>query len=311
MSIFKDLIDNKGRTSAERAEAKELERLINEEAKANFYDPEWRREFAAVLTESIQEGFEVESMFPEIVNVESVGFDDRIILEEETGLEVFYTAKGGHIEQSSLVSEKLEMPRDTLGFHVSEFEDKLLAGFAHQVGQLRNMAVKRLDFGIQKEVKNLVEAAAPPAGSYHVSGAGINQAALNTAIREVRDESDGASVTIFGRSTVVDQISDFPGFADEALEEVRQRGRLGVYHGATIIALNQYKDEWGNSFMPANELYVIAGDAGRFVLYGGLKAKEYVEDDNWYWHYLGRQDFGGIVHHPERLRRFEDTNIAA
>jgi len=42
-----------------------------------------------------------------------------------------------------------------------------------------------------------------------------------------------------------------------------------------------------------------------FAMYGGLKSKEYVEQDNWYWHYIGRQDFGGVLSRPERTRRHE------
>ena len=61
--------------------------------------------------------------------------------------------------------------------------------------------------------------------------------------------------------------------------------------------------------MPANEMYVIGSNAGLFALYGGLLSKEYTEADNWYWHYIGRQDFGGILHRPERVRRFLDTNV--
>jgi len=142
-----------------------------------------------------------------------------------------------------------------------------------------------------------------------VTGAGLDKAALDQAIREVRDESQSGVVTLYGRSTMVDQIMDFPGFADEALEEIRLRGRLGAYRGASVVQVKNWKDEDGVSFIPANEMYVVGDDAGLFAMYGGLKSKEYVEDDNWYWHYIGRQDFGGVLHRPERARRFVDSNI--
>lgn len=309
MSDFKTLIDNKGNTPEERTAIRELTQRVNAEAKENWHNPEWRREMAAVLTESILEGFTYETFYDQIVNVERVGFDDRVILEEETGLKVFFVAKGGHIEASAMVSESMEIPRDTLGFHVYEFEDKMESNFAKNAATLRNLAVRRLDWGINKQIKNLVEAAIPNGNQYYISGAGLSQAALNQAIREVKDESMSDTVTIFGRSTMVDQITDFSGFADEALEEIRNRGRLGTYRGANVVQVRNWKDEDGVSFIPANELYVMGQDAGMFAMYGGLKSKEYVEQDNWYWHYLGRQDFGGVVHHPEYVRRFVDTAI--
>ena len=309
MSTLKSFIDNYGASAEDRAKALSMIDKVNAEAKANWEDSDWRREMARVLTQSILEGFRYETFFDQIVNVERVGFDDRVILEEETGLKVFFIAKGGHIEASALVSESMEIPRDTLGFHVYEFEDKMESNFAKSAATLRSLAVRRLDWGVNKQIKALVEAAIPNGNTFYISGAGVSQAALNTAIREVRDESPSGSVTIYGRSTMVDQIADFPGFADEALEEIRLRGRLGTYRGASVVAVQNWRDEDGVSFIPANEMYVIAQDAGMFATYGGLKSKEYVEQDNWYWHYLGRQDFGGVVHKPERIRRFVDTSI--
>ena len=307
---LKDLLrDNKGRTAEERAELRKMETELTEMAKANWDDPAWHREFAAVLTESIVEGFTLETFFDQIVDVERVGFDDRVYIEEMTGLKVFYTAKGGHIEASALVSETITLPRDTLAFHVYEFEDKLLSGFAKTTAEMRNLAVRRLEWGTTNAIKNLAQSAIGSGSPYYISGAGVSKAALDTAIREVQDESNSDTVSIFGRSTMVDQIMDFPGFADEALEEIRNRGRLGRYRGANVIQARNWKDEDGASHLPANEMWVMSQDFGRFAFYGDIKSKEYVEQDNWYWHYIGRIDFGGVVHRPERARRIIDTSI--
>jgi hypothetical protein len=308
-TAFKTLIDNYGRTPEERAKALDLIDKVNAEAKANWEDPQWRREMAAVLTQSILEGFTFDTYYDQIVRTERVGFDDRVFLEEETGLEVFYTAKGGHIEASAMVSEVLSLPRDTLGFHVYEFEDKMESGFAKTMAQLRNLAVRRLDAGVHKELRLLLEAAIDSGSPYYVSGANLSQSALNTAIREVRDESASGVVTLYGRSPMVDQITDFTGYADEALEEIRARGRLGTYRGASVVQIRNWKDQNGVAFAPANELWVVSDDSSMMALYGGLKSKEWVEDGNWYWHYIGRQDFGGVLHRPERARRFVDTAI--
>ena len=309
MSLKDTIRDNKGRTAEERAELRELQDEINEEAKANWDDPEWHREFAAVLTESILEGFVLETFFDQIVDVERVGFDDRVFIEEMTGLKVFYTSKGGHIEASQLVSEVITLPRDTLAFHVFEFEDKLLSNFAMSTAEMRNLAVKRLEWGTTNAIKNLVQAGIPNASPYYISGAGVSQSALNQAVREVQDESKSDTVSIYGRSTMVDQIMDFPGFADEALEEIRNRGKIGRYRGASVIQARNWKDEDGASHIPANEMWVMSKDFGKFAFYGDIKSKEYVEPDNWYWHYIGRTDFGGVVHRPERARRVIDTSI--
>jgi hypothetical protein len=308
-SIFKTFIDNYGSSTEERAKARELIEKINADAQANWENPEWRRQMARVLTQSILEGFQFETFYDLIVQVDRVGYTDRVILTEETGLKVYFIAKGGHIEASSMVSEKMELPRDTLAFHVFEFEDKMVDNFAKNAATMRNLAVQRLDWGVNRQIKALVEAGIGVASPYYETGASVSQAALNAAISGVRDASKTGQVTIFGRASMVDQISDFTGFAPEAQEEIRLRGGIGVYRGARIISVGHDKDEDGVSFMPANEMFVIGSDAGLMAIYGGLKSKEYSDYDNWYWHYIGRQDFGGVLHRPERARRFVDTSI--
>ena len=306
---FKAVLDNWGRTPEERQKAIKIAEEVNDIVRENWSDPKFRREMAAVLTESILEGFVSETFYDQIVTVERVGFNDRVFLEEETGLKVFFIAKGGNIEASSMTSEVLEIPRDTLGFHVYEFEDSMEANYAKNAATLRNLAVRRLDAGVTLQIKALIQAAIGSGSPYYISGAGLSKPALDQAIREVRDESVSGQVTIFGRSPMTDQITDFQGFADEALEEIRLRGRLGTYRGAQVVQARNWKDEEGAAYVPANELYVVAQDSSKFAMYGGLKSKEYVEDDNWYWHYLGRQDFGGVIHRPERIRRIVDTAI--
>jgi hypothetical protein len=307
--FLKQLIDGYGRSPEERAKLNKLVEDVNIEASAKWGDPEWHREMARVITESILEGFRFETVYDQILRTERVGMDDRVFIEETTGLRVFYIAKGGNIEASSLVSEVLEMPRDTLAFHVYEFEDKMRSGFAKSAAEMRRLAVERLNWGVYRGVQALIQAAVPNGSPYYIAGAGITEPALQAAIREVRDVSPNGNVTIVGRSTMVDQIADFDGYADEALEEIRRRGRLGVYRGATIISVPRDLDETGTASFPANEMYVVAENAGRYALYGGILSKEYLELDNWYWHFLGRQDIGGVIYRPDRIRRFVDTSI--
>ena len=74
-----------------------------------------------------------------------------------------------------MVSEAMEIPRDTLGFHVYEFEDKMQSGFAKSAATLRNLAVRRMDWGVNKQIKALVEAAIGIRVPYYVSGAALDQ----------------------------------------------------------------------------------------------------------------------------------------
>lgn len=306
----KKLIDSFGRTAQERADQKALMDAANKEAAENWTNPEWRREFAAALTESILLGFEFETLVNRFINTDTVGFNDRVLVKETKGLKAYFMARGGYIEASELHSEVTEVPRDMIGAHVYEFEDKFLTNFSETAQDLRNACVQRIDAEVNRRVHTVLATAIDAASPYYLDGPSIDKAVLDQAIREVRDASRTGEVVIWGRSTTVDQIMDFDGFGNETQEEIRQKGILGVYRGAPIVQLKNYTDEDDVAFIPANELWVTSRDMGKFAFFGGLQSKEYSEQDNWYWHYVARRDSGCLVHKPERARRLIDTSIS-
>ena len=304
-------VDSFGNTLEERQSAQKLMEEVNEEARANWDNPQWRAEFAAELTESILLGFEYETVIDRVVETERTDFDGRIFVRETTGLKAFWMARGGYIEASELTSEVSEVPRDMIGVHVWEFEDKLVNNFAESAQALRDLSIKRMDAEVNRRLHVLLQEAVPTGSPYYVATPGLSKPALDAAIRAVRDTSESGEVAIIGRPTMVDQIMDFDGYSDETKEEIRQKGVLGIYRGAPVVSLRNYKDEDNVPYYPGNELWVVGRDVGKFAFYGGLKSKEFMEQDNWYWHYLARRDSGVLIHHPERARRLVDSNLPA
>lgn len=303
------MVDSFGRNQEENKVRLEIMEKANEEARENWSKPEYRRDFAADLTESILLGFEYETLLDRWIQTERVDFNGRSYIKETTGLKAFYMARGGYIEASEMTSEVSELPRDMIGVHVWEFEDKFVTSFAESAQNLRDLSIKRMDSEVNRRVFTVLQEAVASGDPNYTSAAGISQSTLNEAISAVRDESKTGTVSIIGRPTMTDQIMDFTGFGNETLEEIRAKGFLGVYRGANVISLKNYEDEEGDAFIPNNELWVIAPDVGKFAFYGGLLSKEFTELDNWYWHYLARRDSGLLIHHPERSHRFIDTSI--
>lgn len=317
--VHSTMIDPFGRTTEERAELRAKIQKVNEEAAANWSDPVWRREMAAEMTETIYMGFEHENLLSLLSNVENAGFNDRAFVKEVRGLRAFWVARGGYIEESTIKSEVMEIPRDTIGFHVSEMEDKLMVNFAETQSNLIELGIQRLDAEVNSRFLALLQAAIPSNSAYYISGSGLSLTNLNTGLREVRDTSRSFDITLVGRATMTDQIIDQllgtahngGGFLPETNEALVQRGVLGTYRGARIVTLINWKNDVDAAFFPANELYVIGRDASKCAFFGGLMSKEFVEEDNWYWHYLTRRDFGAVVHRPDRVRRIVDTSISA
>lgn len=311
------MLDPYGRSDEERKELRAKLDRVNKEAFDNWDDPTWRRSMAQQMTEVIYRGFEHENLLSLFTEVENAPFDGRVFIKEVRGLRAFWVSRGGYIEASNMHAEVMELPRDTIGFHVYEFEDKLRTNFGETQASLVQLASQRMDAEVNLRMFSLLQAAVPSSSPYYTSGAGLSLAAINDAMRAVRDQSNNFEVAIVGRITMTDQIIDrlnassaFTGFLPETNEQMLQRGVLGTYRGARIITLRNFDDDTRTPFFPANELWVIGAGASKFAFWGGLLSKEYVEDDNWYWHYLARRDFGGVVYRPERLRRIVDTTIA-
>jgi hypothetical protein len=311
MSATKKMVDSFGRSKEENRARAEIMERANEEARKSWKDPQYRADFAADLTESILEGFEYTTLVDQWIETERTDFNGRVFVRETRGLKAFWMARGGYIEASELTSEVSEMPRDMIGVHVSDMEDKFLTNFAESAQNLRDWSIIRMDAEVNRRVREVLAEAVPNTSPYYATAAGISKTTLDAAIRRVRDESKTGEVVVVGRPTVTDQIMDFNGFSNETQEEIRQKGMLGVYRGARILSLKNYKDEEGAAFFPANELWVMARDAGKFCFYGGLQSKEFSELDNWYWHYLARRDAGVLIHHPERTHRIVDSSIGA
>ena len=310
-STTKQLVDAFGRTADDKRAQRQLIEAANAEARDNWDSAKWRAEFAADLTESILLGFEYESLLDRWIETETVGFNDRIFVRESGGLKAFWMARGGYIEASELTAEVSEVPRDMIGVHVWEFDDKFVTNFSESAQTLRTLAIRRMDAEINRRVHATMSEALAAGSPYRITTPGLSKAALDASLRQVSDSTASGEVVIVGRPTMVDQICDFEGYGDETKEEIRRRGVLGTYRGATIVSLKNYKDEDGAAYLPANEMWVMSRDVGKFGFFGGLKSKEFEEQDNWYWHYLARRDVGLLIHHPERARLLVDSNQAA
>lgn len=302
------------RTPEQTEEYTALVTKATEEAQENWDNPQWHRDMARDVNEALDWGFVNESLFGSYVSYEQLGEYDRKVLKYRRGLKAFSTARGGYVEESQLFTEVWEVPRDSLGFHVSLSEDDIRANFGPTIADVTSLGVARLNAEINRRFFQMLQAGVPNTAANYHSASGLSKTTLDAAIVEVKDQlrPDGMGpmpVTIAGRAGMVDQISDFTGFANEALEEIRRMGRLGTYRGCNVVVINHHADEDGVSYFPANELWVFAGNVGSFVKFGGLRSKEWTEDAIDYWHYKTTCDIGGVIQWPEYSARFIDTAI--
>lgn len=309
---------------APRDEAKakayaEAQAALNSEAQKNWKNEAWHNEIAALISARVDWGFEFNNNFGQYFDVVNVGEFDVYEVMEVRGLEAFWVAKGGYIDETQLRTNRWTMGRDTIGFHVSEFEDKLRANFAWSLEQIVGLAEQRMDAQINQKMFQMLQAAVPPSSDYYVAATGgLTKAMLDENLTAVADtiRPNGAGrmpITIMGRRSAIDKISDVvtdPAALQDpsATEEIRRNGRLGAYRGANIQVLENYADANDVEYLPSDELWIFGGEVGKFVFYGGSVTKTWDEHTSDYRHYRTRKDCGGLVYHPEYARRIVITD---
>lgn len=299
-----------------RAEARAAIQAANEEAAARWDDPQFHREIAAEMSTVIYWGFNHENILSLMTEVETVGLNDRITIREVRGLKVFWVALGGYIDQSNIWAHTVELQKDQVGFHLSEAEDKMIAGFVEAANDIQGLAIQTMDAAMQVRLLSLFQTAIPSSSPYYVQGAGLSLSALDTALIEVMEETQTLEVpAIIGRASMINQIFNdllaSNNFTPETNEVLLRSGVIGSYKGANVIRLRNFRNDANVSYFPANEMYVVGRDASKFGFWGGLTTKEWTEQGGWYWHLMGRRLAGGLLYRPERVRRIVDTSIAA
>lgn len=296
----------------DQGEQREAIAAVNADARENWFDPEWQRAMTADLNETIFEGFAHENLIDVLADVDRVGMDERISVEEVRGLEAYWVSEGGQIDSSTMTENVWELRRDLVGFQVDEFEDKIRSNFARYSSQLASLGIQRLDAAVNSRVLRLYQAVISGASPYLIQTAGVSLPALDTAIDEVADETDDGEVVIVGRAVMVNQITSELAatglYIPETNEEIIRTGRVGRYRGATIARLVNHKDANGKSFVPGNEMYIAGRNAARVGFWGGLETKTWSDADGGdYFHLKSKLRTGAAVHRPERVRRYVDT----
>lgn len=303
-------------TLQEKTELAAKANRLSEEARLNWDSPSWHAEAAATIATEITEGFDSTNIMDLMADVEYVGDGDIVTVSELKGLRVFQLARGGYIEESTVRQDVFALSRDTFGFHVSDMEDKMQANFGVEAAKMIELGQRRMASELNLRVLRTFQEAVQSGDANYEAAAGLDLDTLNEGLRTVKDESE-SDVTIIGRPSMTEKIIDglqglngggFAAYLPETNEEIVQRGGVGRYRGARIIELRNFKDDAGASFFPGNELWIVGRDASKFAFFGQPKQKEWVEPDNWFWHFAMRRDFGGVVYRPERLFRIIDTN---
>ena len=315
-------------TQPNREKAEEIAALksaLDEEAKENWENPAWHREVAATISSTLTYSYQFDFSTGPYFDTRNVGeFDDVEIVEERNGVKVFFTARGGYIEESQPRRRRYKVPRDTMGFHVSEFEDKVRSGFSDSVDMVASQGRTALNTEANRRLFTVLNAAISVGGGNETDGGGaLTKAMVDDALIQVRDairpDPQGpVPVTILGRAAAIDNLSELTantswaagaafGLNESAAEEARRNGFIGTYKGANVVVLVNYTDADGTPYVEDDSLWILGGNAGVFANYGGVRTKTWIENTSDYYHIRARQDIGVLVNQPQLVHKISAT----
>lgn len=207
------------------------------------------------------------------LGIQFVGEDDRVHVTEARGLRAFWVARGGHIEGSAIHTDTLELPQDIVGCHVMDPATKF--DWSH----IAELAVDRMSNEIIHRVVRVYESAVPSVSQVSPSIADR----IDTAIEEVIDASLEDKIVVVGR-----------------------RRRTGIVSGPNIkfVELRSVKDELERDIF-GDTTVVASPEASTWAIFGKPHFSVYREKDTIpnNLHFLVSLNVGGVVHHPERVRR--------
>lgn len=287
------------------------------EAQENWHKPEFQAKYLNDLAYLVWEGFQYNNVLDQWADVEYAGEFERITIEEVRGLQVYWTSDGGYIQESHMTDRVWELPRDECGFHVVEKLRKIRSGFSKWFDRMVSLAPSQLQGEFNSRLLRTIQASIGPSSPYYTSTSGISLSTIDTLLTEVGDTiTDDEGYAIVGRKTVTDQLlnelQSSNLFAPATQDEMLRTGRLGVYKGAPIIELRNFRDQYDRPTIPAGMLIIAAKSATKVGIWGGLMAQTWDEmggGTDTYHHEYGSMEAGFAVARPDHIRVYMDTSL--
>lgn len=304
------------------AELEKQIRALNEQAYEKIFDEGWRRELAQQLGTEMYQGFRNTNMAELVTTVKRYARNETASISSVRGLQAFHIARGGYIEESTIVEDTFYIDKLQIGIHMVEHIDRFETGFVKSADTIINLGAQRLDAEINRAVFRALQIAVPNTADNYSAVNGLGLAALSDAIAQVEDAPDAVygsgEPVIVARATMIRQIRDaltnnfgFSAFTPETNEDLLRRGQVGSFMGTPIVRIANYRDEMNRPYFPANEVWIVGKDAATTGFFGTPRQHNYITPGEEYWHFINRVDYGVAVTNPTHLHRIVDSSIPA
>lgn len=277
-----------------------------------------REALAEMIVEFIQPNHITTNFVGMLLNTRALKPGDMLFKKLRKGITVRTLVPGSiHLASEVTLDERANYVLDGADVKVTFNEWELESGQIGSVDEIRREMYAKLSDFYQNKIYTILStvwtAANTPSNFTNVGGP-ITATALENAIDEINQNSGGVKAVV-GTRAALTPITKFGAFwndgntvgtdaqwagVDSQLEEVVQRGFLGKYYGAPLIALEQvYDNPIDNQklILPNNRVLVLGHNVGEFITYGDVKVKQWtdMEPTPPQWFLEIYQQFGLII----------------
>lgn len=294
------------------------EKKLNEAIASLIKDKSKREALAEMIVEFVQPNHITTNFVGMLLNTRSLQAGDMLFKKLRKGIEVRTLVPGSiHLASEITLTERANYVLDGADVKVTFNEWELESGQIGSIEEIRREMYAKLSDFYQNKIFTILStvwtAANTPSNFTNVGGP-ITATALEDAIDEINQNSGGVKAVV-GTRAALTPITKFGAFwndgntvgtdaqwagVDSQLEEVVQRGFLGKYYGAPLIALEQVYDnpeDYNKLILPNNRVLVLGHNVGEFVTYGDVKVKQWtdMEPTPPQWFLELYQQFGLII----------------
>lgn len=266
---------------------------------------------AETIYENLKRGVKMYNAVPSYMDVRKGEIGKTLEAYETKGGKVYNRAYGGYMRISELRKEKFTLVTKPAAVHISLPVEALKTG-RYSAADVVFAATQAIVLYKNRLAFDTFVAAYDTGQTGYVTnanGVALTNTVLKSAIDSLAD-FDVDSMTVLGRYSVLTPISDFSGYSDVALEEIRKKGFLGRWRGADILRLKYVVDEvYGDVPFDTDSVFVVSNEKSyaRYVEAKAIERQSWIEPKDKTIHWTFDFEDGAAIWKLKYAHRIYDT----
>lgn len=281
---------------------------------------EGRHAIAKKIVKFVQDDIQQRDLAAMMLPKETIPLGTTAEYAVRNKLRAYWHEPGSYAPRTRLTQRVMTIPTALISAHPEYELGQLEAGRYGGVAEQVRLATDALLGAINAKVWNtLVGAVAATDANYGTVAYGLGpvpstlKTAIDLGINWVEDQPGGGARAIVGRRNVLYRMLDIGttgtvhtgAISDSTQTKIDNTGSLPTYRGIPLIGLMQYVDGFGKHTIAQDEILIIGGDVGKYVVSQELRSKDAIEVDTLVWHLHMYTRVGVGVLFPKRLFRIK------